>query len=237
MSNLFLQGMLWCDMVKTWWDISCCMRWSCFVTESSATGRGHMVVTLLYAMQSPCNCFTLSLSGSDSHRSNSWWDDNDTSMEIKVSSRWRWWSWQCFGDGDHRHKMMMTMSYHLYWLHVTFILYASYFSLYGGRNVRWSLNNFQGTSVLLEYAPLLQFVVPRHHVMIGYGTLRSHTMGASQFCTRRILGLNLTSLAYADMASEHWDRKVEHESYSRYDQHSDVHHWKLLHFTWWSVMV
>ena len=28
----------------------------------------------------------------------------------------------------------------------------------------------------------------------------SHTTGASQFCTRRILGLNLTSLAYADMA-------------------------------------
>ena len=49
-------------------------------------------------------------------------------------------------------------------------------------------------------------------------------MGASQFCTRGILGLNLTSLAYADMASEHRDRKVERESYSRYDQHSDVHH-------------
>ena len=28
-----------------------------------------MVVALLYAMQSPCNCFTLSLSGSDSRRS------------------------------------------------------------------------------------------------------------------------------------------------------------------------
>ena len=27
------------------------------------------------------------------------------------------------------------------------------------------------------------------------------------------------SLAYADMASEHEDRKVERESYSRYDQH------------------
>ena len=28
-----------------------------------------MVVALLYAMQSPCNCFTLSLSGSDSRGS------------------------------------------------------------------------------------------------------------------------------------------------------------------------
>ena len=33
------------------------------------------------------NCFTLSLSGSDSHGGNSWRDDNDASMEIKVSSR------------------------------------------------------------------------------------------------------------------------------------------------------
>ena len=29
-----------------------------------------MVVALLYAMQSPCNCFTLSLSGSDSRNNN-----------------------------------------------------------------------------------------------------------------------------------------------------------------------
>ena len=45
-----------------------------------------MVVALLYEMQSPCICFTLSLSGSDSRRSNSWRDDNDATMEIKVSS-------------------------------------------------------------------------------------------------------------------------------------------------------
>ena len=46
-----------------------------------------MVVALLYEMQSPCNSFTLSLSGSDSPRSNSWQDDNDAMMEIKVSRR------------------------------------------------------------------------------------------------------------------------------------------------------
>ena len=49
-----------------------------------------MVVALLYEMQSPCNCFTLSLSGSNSRRSNSWRDDNDASMEIKAGD-----------DGDH----------------------------------------------------------------------------------------------------------------------------------------
>ena len=40
--------------------------------------------------QSPCNCFTLSLSGSDSRRSNSWRDDNDSTMVIMtVLRRWR----------------------------------------------------------------------------------------------------------------------------------------------------
>ena len=45
-----------------------------------------MVVALLYEMQSPCNCFTLSLSGSDSHRSNSSRDDNDATMEIMLGN-------------------------------------------------------------------------------------------------------------------------------------------------------
>ena len=159
-------------------------------------------------------------------------------MEIKVSRRWRWWSRRCFGDGDHKHKMMMAISYHLYWLHVMFIFYASYLALIDGSIIRWSLTKFQDKSVLPEYAPLPKFVVPRHHVMIGCDKLYVHLQRVqASFCTRRILRLNLTSLAYADMASEHWDRKVERESYSRYDQHSDVHHWKLLHLTWWSDMV
>ena len=44
-----------------------------------------MVVALLYAMQWPCNYFTLSLSGSASRSNNSWQEDNDAKMEIKVS--------------------------------------------------------------------------------------------------------------------------------------------------------
>ena len=144
-----------------------CMRWSCFLTELSATGRSHMVVALLYEMQAPCNCFALSLSGSDSCRSNSWRDDNDATMEIKVSRRWRWWSCRRFGDGDQRHKIIMAISYHLYWLHVMFILYSSYSALIDGSIIRWSLTKFQGISVLAEYASLRKFVVLRHHVMIG----------------------------------------------------------------------
>ena len=154
-----------------------------------------------------------------------------------MSRRWRWWSWRCFGDGDHKHKMMMAISYHLYWLHVMFILYASYFDLIDSSIIRWSLTKFQGISVLPEYAPLRKFVVPRHHVMIGCDRLYVQIQRVQNSCTRGILRLNLTILAHTDMASEHWDRKVERESYSRYDQHSDVHHWKLLHLMWWSDMV
>ena len=50
-----------------------------------------MVVALLYAMQSPCNCFTLSLSGSDSRKSNKlarrqrYYDgDHDGSLETEI---------------------------------------------------------------------------------------------------------------------------------------------------------
>ena len=46
-----------------------------------------MVVALLYEIQALCNCFNLSLSGSDSRRINGWRDDHDAMMEIKVSIR------------------------------------------------------------------------------------------------------------------------------------------------------
>ena len=55
-----------------------------------------------------------------------------------------------------------------------FILYASYFALIDGSIIRWSLTKLQGKSVLPEYAPLLQFVVLRHHVMIGCDKLYVH---------------------------------------------------------------
>ena len=55
-----------------------------------------------------------------------------------------------------------------------FILYASYFALFDGSIIGWSLTKFQGKSVLTEYAPLPKFVVPRHHVMIGCDKLYVH---------------------------------------------------------------
>ena len=55
-----------------------------------------------------------------------------------------------------------------------FIFYASYFDLIDGSIIRWSLAKFQGKSVLPKYAPLLQFVISRHHVMIGCDRLYIH---------------------------------------------------------------
>ena len=49
-----------------------------------------------------------------------------------------------------------------------------------------------------------KFVVPRHHVMIECDKLYVHTQWVqASFAHAEILGLNLTSLAYADMVSEH----------------------------------
>ena len=103
-----------------------------------------MVVALLYEMQSSCNSFTLSLSGSDSRKSNKLvrrqrYYDGDQGVEpvtmviMTVLRRWRSQA-RCFGDGDHKHKMMMAISYHL--LHVMFILYASYFAFFYGSIIR-----------------------------------------------------------------------------------------------------
>ena len=49
-----------------------------------------------------------------------------------------------------------------------------------------------------------KFVVPRHHMMIGCDKLYVNIERVqASFAHAEILGLNLTSLAYADMASVH----------------------------------
>ena len=57
-----------------------------------------MVVTILYEMQSPCNCFTLALSGNDSRDRNSWRDE----MMLRWRSRC-----QVGDDGDHDSALEM----------------------------------------------------------------------------------------------------------------------------------
>ena len=88
-----------------------------------------MVVALLYAMQSPCNCFTLSPSGSDSHRSNSWRDDHDASMKdqgvksvtmVIITVLWRWRSKAQDGDGHIMSHILI--AYDVYPLCILFCL-------------------------------------------------------------------------------------------------------------------
>ena len=84
-----------------------------------------MVVALLYAMQSPCNCFTLSLSSSDSRRSNSWRDDNDATMEMQgvapvtmviMTVLWRWRSKAQDDDGHIMSHIMIASDVYLLYI-------------------------------------------------------------------------------------------------------------------------
>ena len=136
-------------------------------------------------------------------------------------------------DGDHDGALEMEITSTRWWwpYHITYIdcmwclsFYASYLALIDGSIIRWSLTKLS-RSVLPEYAPLRKFFVLRHHVLIGCDRLYVQIQRVQNSCTRGILRLYLTSQAYTDMASEHGDRKVERQSYSRYDQHSDVHQW------------
>ena len=145
-----------------------------FCKKLSATGSNLMVVALLYEMQSPCNFFTFLYA-----------------VAIVVEAivgvttttlRWRS-RCQAGDDGNHDGALLMEIKgtgwlwpYHVTYFDCMWCLsfYASYFSWYGGSIIRWSLTKFQGISVLPEYAPLLQFVVPRHHVMIGCDKLYVH---------------------------------------------------------------
>ena len=78
-----------------------------------------MVVALLYEMQSPCNCFTLSLSGSDSRRSNSWRDDHDATMEFMMLL-WRWRSKSQDDDGHIMSHILIACD--VYLLYILFFL-------------------------------------------------------------------------------------------------------------------
>jgi hypothetical protein len=76
------------------------------------------------------------------------------------------------------------------------------------------------------YAPLQKFVILKYLVMTVCYKLYVHIQRVqASFAHAEILGFDLTSLAYTDMASEHTNWKVKHESYEWYDRHFVVHHW------------
>jgi hypothetical protein len=64
------------------------------------------------------------------------------------------------------------------------------------------------------YAPLRKFIILKHLVMIGCYKLYVQIQRVqANFAHAEILGFDLTSLACTDMALEHTNRKVKHESY------------------------
>ena len=154
-------------------------------------------------MQAPCNCFTLSLCISNSSRSNSW---RDNFMKKRWWRSWRWRSWCHAGDdGDHGDALEMEIKGTRWWwpYHVTYFdcMWCLPFMhpIFLSTTVALQYDpftKFQDKSVLPEYAPLRKFFVLRHHVMIGCDRLYVQIQQVQNGCTRGILRLNLTSLAY-----------------------------------------
>ena len=88
-----------------------------------------MVVALLYEMQTPCNCFTLSLSGSDSRKSKKlarrqrYYDGDQgvapvTMVIMTVLRRWR----SQAQDDDGHIMSHILIAYDVYLLYILFCL-------------------------------------------------------------------------------------------------------------------
>ena len=88
-----------------------------------------MVVALLYEMQSPCNCFTLSLSGNDSRKSNSWrkrqrcYDEDQGVKPVTMEIMTVLWRWRSKVQDDDGHIMShILIACDVYLLYILFCL-------------------------------------------------------------------------------------------------------------------
>ena len=80
-----------------------------------------MVVALLYEMQTTCNCFTLSLSGSVARRPRRY--DGDQGVEpVTMEMMMMLWRWKSKGQDDDGHIMSHIL------IACDVYLYASYFA-------------------------------------------------------------------------------------------------------------
>ena len=74
-----------------------------------------MVVALLYAIQSPCNCFTLSLSGSDSRKSNKlvrrqrYYDGDQGVAPVTMVIMTVLWRWRSKAQDDDGHIISLIL--------------------------------------------------------------------------------------------------------------------------------
>ena len=86
-----------------------------------------MVVALLYEMQSPCNSFTLSLSGSDSRKSNKlarrqrYYDGDQGVKPVTMEIMTVLWRWRSKAQDDDGHIMShILIAYDVYLLYILF---------------------------------------------------------------------------------------------------------------------
>ena len=88
-----------------------------------------MVVFLLYELRSPCNCLSLSLCVSNSHRSNSWRDDHDATIgdqgvkTVTMDIMTMLWRWRSKAQDDDGHIMS-----HILIACDVYLINASYFA-------------------------------------------------------------------------------------------------------------
>ena len=74
-----------------------------------------MVVALLYEMQTPCNFFTLSLSGSDSRRSNRWrkrqrcYNGDQGFAQVTMEIMTVLWRWRSKAQDDDGHIISLIL--------------------------------------------------------------------------------------------------------------------------------
>ena len=88
-----------------------------------------MVVALLYEMQSPCNCFTLSLSGSDSRRSirlarrQRCYDGDQGVKPVTMEIMTVLWRWRSKAQDDDGHIMIhILIACDVYLIYILFCL-------------------------------------------------------------------------------------------------------------------
>ena len=121
--------------------------------------------------------------------------------------------WNSFNDEHH------------YVDHIYYMIHVRPFGLRVSRPYLYMLGSSSLTWVFRVcncFAPIVFEHRAYHHVMIGCGRLYVQIQRVQNSCTHGILRLYLMSQAYTYMASEHGDRKVERESYSRYGEHHYV---------------
>ena len=162
-------------MVKTWWYIICCMRWSCFWNYRQLAGALWLS---LYCIRCKCHViallyrYAIAIVGETTmwrHVDKDQDDGDHGVMPVTMETMTVLWIWRSKGT-------RWWWPYHVTYFDCMWCLSFMHLILLSAAVALWvdPLLKFQGISVLPEYAPSRQFFVLRHHVMIGCDKLYVH---------------------------------------------------------------